>query len=595
MRTEEGIELRTANILLVEDEIGMRTTLCAILEDAGYRVTGLEKGAEALEMIKSRLFNVVITDIRLPDVDGMQILELAKETNPEVTVIMMTGYASLETAVEAVNEGAYAYFVKPVNMDEMKTTIVNALRQQRLSRENKRLVDNLQRSNKLLFEANEELQIEITERKRAEQELQEKNEQLDTQNEELQATEKKLRAFNEELQTSKERYRSLVDNTSDWIWEVDQNSIYTYASPKIKDLLGYEPEEVIGKTPFDFMHPDEVERVARIFRAGLESPEPLTGLEYTNLHKDGRLVVLETNSVPFFDADGRLCGYRGIDRDITERKRAEEDLQEKNEQLDAQNEELQSQAEELMAQQQELIEKTREVERVNQLKSEFLANMSHELRTPLNVIIGFSQLIMDEAPGKINKEQRQCLDDILGSSKHLLNLINEVLDLSKIESGKMELRLTNIALSEVIKPITSTVRRMVESRQQSLDVEIEEGLPQVHANRAKVRQVLINLVGNASKFTPEGGKVKIEAVRDGDWCQVSVIDNGIGIKKEDQERIFEPFCQLDNPLTKERSGTGLGLALVKQIIERHGGQIWVGSEYGKGSRFVFTLPLAESN
>ncbi|MBA7666885.1 Sensor histidine kinase RcsC [subsurface metagenome] len=281
--------------------------------------------------------------------------------------------------------------------------------------------------------------------------------------------------------------------------------------------------------------------------------------------------------------------------EVTERKKAERELQEKNEQLDAQHEELQSQTEELMTQQQELIEKTGEVERANQLKSEFLANMSHGLRTPLNVIIGFSELMGDEVPGKLNDEQRQCLDDIQSSGKHLLNLINKVLDLSKVESGKTKLNLTNLALSEVIESLARTMLPILAPRQQSLDVEVEEGLPLVHADKAKVKEVLFNLLSNAAKFTPDGGKLKIEAVREDNWCRVSVIDNGIGIKKEDQEQIFEPFYQLDNPLTKERGGTGLGLALVKQIIEKHGGQIRIESEYGRGSRFTFTLPLATTD
>jgi len=281
--------------------------------------------------------------------------------------------------------------------------------------------------------------------------------------------------------------------------------------------------------------------------------------------------------------------------EVTERKRAERELQEKNEQLDVQNEELQSQTEELMTQQQEIIEKREEVERANQLKSEFLANMSHELRTPLNVIIGFSELMMDEVPGKISEEQRQCLSDVLASSQHLLNLINEVLDLSKIESDKVELRLVNIALTEVVESLRSTTTHVLASRKQSLNVEIEEGLPPVHADEAKVKQVLINLLGNAAKFTPDGGKLKIEAVRQDNWCRVSVIDNGIGIKEEDRERVFEPFYRLDSPLAKVKSGTGLGLALVRQIIEKHSGQVWVESEYGKGSRFTFTLPLATTD
>ena len=379
-----------ATIMVVEDETDTRATLCGTLEDIGYRVIGLERGVDVLEMIRRSPFDAVITDIKLPDVGGMEILELAKEVNPDVAVMMTTDYASVEAAVNAVNEGAYAYFVKPVNMDEMKTTIANALKQQRLLQENKRLVESLQRSNKLLFEANEELK------------------------------------------------------------------------------------------------------------------------------------------------------------------------------------------------------------KATQAKSEFLANMSHELRTPLNAVIGFSELMIDEVPGGVNEEQRQCLADILSSGKHLLNLINDVLDLSKVESGKMRLRLADVALTDVIEPLRRSMMPMLAPRKQRLDVEVEQGLPPVHADRAKVRQVLLNLLSNSIRFTPDGGRLKIKAIKEDNWCQVSVIDSGIGIKKEDQELIFEPFCQLDNHLTREKGGTGLGLALVKQIIEKHGGQIWVESEYGKGSRFTFTLPLATS-
>lgn len=381
----------SATIIIVEDEKGARATLGGILADAGYKVVEVGAGTEALKLIQKSAFDAIITDIRLPDVGGMEILELAREINPDAAVIMMTGYASVETAVDAVNQGAYAYFVKPVNPDELKTALANALRQQRLSQENKRLVESLQHSNKLLFEANEELK------------------------------------------------------------------------------------------------------------------------------------------------------------------------------------------------------------KATQSKSEFMAHMSHELRTPLNVSIGFSELMLDEVPGKINEEQRQCLNDILASGRHLLNLINDILDLSKIESGKMELKLRNFSLLKLLDAMRRVMTPMLEAKEQELEVDVDEKVAIVYGDKDKVRQVLHNLFSNATKFTPDGGKLKIEAVRDSSWCRVSVIDNGIGIRCEDQPRLFESFCQLDNPLTEEKGGTGLGLTIARQIIERHGGQIWVESEYGKGSRFTFTLPLATTN
>lgn len=253
---------------------------------------------------------------------------------------------------------------------------------------------------------------------------------------------------------------------------------------------------------------------------------------------------------------------------------------------------LQEKARQLEAQKQKLVEKTREAEEASRHKSEFLTRMSHELRTPLNVIIGLSELTLDEVPGPLHGEQKQYLNDILASSIHILGLINEVLDLARIESGKMALNMADISLADIMELLRKAMMPILAPRKQSLKVKVEEGLPRVYADASRIRQVLFNLLSNAVKFTPDRGKLKVVAVRKGNWCQVSIIDNGIGIKKEEQKNIFEPFYQVANPLTKKKGGVGLGLAIVKQIVEKHGGRIWVESEYGKGSRFIFTLPLA---
>ncbi|MFC2020916.1 ATP-binding protein [Chloroflexota bacterium] len=543
------MKLMDATIIVVDDQSGTMSTLCGILmEDTGYKVIGLERGAEALEMIRRSSFDVVITDIRLPDVSGLEILEMAKEINPEAAVIMMTGYASMETAVDAVNQGAYAYFVKPVNPDEMKTTIANALKQQRLSLENKRLVESLQRANKLLLEANEGLQNEINGRKQAE-----------------------------------ELYRTLAESSPVGVY-IFQEGKFQFVNPQFQEYNGFNRNELLSMAPYELVHPEDRqqarENAVAMLRGNLISP-----YEFRAIGKDGEIIwALETvTSIHYKGKRATLGNFI----DITERKRMEQELQERNERLDAQNEEL-------IAQRQELIEKTEEVERATRLKSEFLANMSHELRTPLNVIIGFSELMMDGVPGKINSDQKQCLADVLASGQHLLGLINDVLDISKIESGKVELKPENVALNEVIASLTRIMMPILAPREQSLDVDIGKELPPVYADESELAQVLLNLVDNSSKFSPDGSKLKIEAVTEDGWCQVSVIDNGIGIKEEDYELVFEPFSRLDNHLARERGGTGLGLALVKQIVERYGGRIWMQSEYGKGSRFTFTLPLATS-
>jgi PAS domain S-box-containing protein len=394
----------------------------------------------------------------------------------------------------------------------------------------------------------------------------------------------------EELAKSEARYRSLVEEAGVSIARTDAEDRILSLNQAAAKLLGKEPEELIGKKVFNMFPKDMATRFSKEFRLAFKAGKTIMASD--KLEAAGQKIWVSTSLSPIRNEDNEVVAVMGVTRDITEQKRMETELQEKNEQLDAQNEALRLQSEELMAQQQELMEKTEEVARANQLKSEFLANMSHELRTPLNTIIGFSQLMLDGVPGAVNKEQQQCLSDVLDSSRHLLSLINEVLDLSKIESGRTELKQEALLLKEVVTSLARSMMPILRPRKQSLDVDIEEGLSPLYADKGKLVQVLRNLVANSSNFTPDGGKLKIKATSEDGWCQVSVIDNGAGIKAEDKERIFEPFCQLDYNLVRGKGGTGLGLAVVRQIIEKHGGQVWVEGDYGQGSQFTFTLPLA---
>jgi signal transduction histidine kinase len=237
----------------------------------------------------------------------------------------------------------------------------------------------------------------------------------------------------------------------------------------------------------------------------------------------------------------------------------------------------------------EIEEKGRQIEAANRHKSEFLANMSHELRTPLNAIIGFSEVLLDPTLKVSEEDQSQFLTDVLSSGKHLLGLINEVLDLAKIEAGKMELQIEPALLSDILNAVQNTMRSLAVKK--AIDLKFEsDPLPEPFPmDGARVKQVLLNLVGNAVKFTPEGERVWVRAgAKDGTVC-VEVGDTGPGIPVEDQERIFLEFQQAGSDAGKPQ-GTGLGLALAKKFIEMHGGKIWLESEVGKGSRFFFTLP-----
>jgi len=384
----------------------------------------------------------------------------------------------------------------------------------------------------------------------------------------------------EALRAAEQNFRNSLDNSPLGIRIINAEGETIYANRAILDIYGYRSVEEFKSIPAVERHTLQsyAERQERVSKRKAGEPVP-DRFEQSIIRKDGEVRHLEVfNREVFWGGEKQ---FQLIYQDITEKKRAEE----------------------------EISAKSRQIEVASRAKSEFLAHMSHELRTPLNVIIGFTELMLDGVTGRLKKEQRQCLNDVLSSGQQLLGLISGVLDLSKIESGRMELRLRNIDLPGVIESLRSQILPVLRPRKQKLEVDVEKGLPLVHADKSRVRQVLLNLLSNATKFTADGGKLlnllsnatkftadggklKIEVASEDSWCRVSVIDSGIGIREDDQKKIFEPFTQLDGSLAREGGGTGLGLSIVRQIVERHGGRIWVDSEYGRGSRFSFTLPLA---
>jgi two-component system, NtrC family, sensor kinase len=238
----------------------------------------------------------------------------------------------------------------------------------------------------------------------------------------------------------------------------------------------------------------------------------------------------------------------------------------------------------------EIEEKGRQIEAANRHKSEFLANMSHELRTPLNAIIGFSEVLQERLFGELNDKQAEYTDDILTSGRHLLSLINEILDLSKVEAGRMELELATFDLPLAIDNARTFVRERATKHGINLDVTIDERLGDFVGDERKIKQILLNLLSNAVKFTPEGGRIGINARQTDDSVEISVSDTGVGIAPEDQPKIFEEFRQVGSDNAKKVEGTGLRLTLAKKFVELHGGKIWVKSEVGNGAMFTFTLP-----
>ena len=248
---------------------------------------------------------------------------------------------------------------------------------------------------------------------------------------------------------------------------------------------------------------------------------------------------------------------------------------------------------ELAASNREIAEKSHQLEVASQHKSEFLANMSHELRTPLNAVIGFSEVLLQRMFGDLNDKQDEYLKDIYASGQHLLSLINDILDLSKIEAGRMELEMTDFDFPTTLDSTLTLIRERAGRRGIALHLSVDERLGQMRADERKIRQVVLNVLSNAIKFTPEGGRIEVAAVPRDEFVEVSVSDTGVGIAPEDQEAVFEEFRQVGTA-AKKVEGTGLGLALSRKFIELHGGRIWVQSQVGIGSTFTFTIPARRS-
>jgi signal transduction histidine kinase len=238
----------------------------------------------------------------------------------------------------------------------------------------------------------------------------------------------------------------------------------------------------------------------------------------------------------------------------------------------------------------EIGEKGKQLEIASQHKSQFLANMSHELRTPLNAILGYTELILDNIYGDTPDKMRGVLERVASNGKHLLGLINDVLDLSKIEAGQFTLSLTDYSIKNVVQSVFSVVESLATAKQLALKTEVPPGLPSAHGDERRLTQVLLNLVGNAIKFTDKGEVAIGASVSDGSYT-LSVHDTGPGIAEADRSKIFEEFQQADSSATKKKGGTGLGLSISKRIVEMHGGRIWIDSTVGQGSTFSFTVPL----
>jgi PAS domain S-box-containing protein len=529
---------RPLHVLFVDDR-PEDVERCAVdLRQAGFAVLAerVASAAEVSDRLRETAYDVVLTEHEIPGCTWREVLKIVQPQGVGIPVIVVTSKVAEEIGVRAIDEGASDCILKD-RLVRLAPAVRRALRARDY-------------------------------RTRAQQEAS----HLHTRAEEARA----------EAQAAT-RYWRLWESAPDAILEVDREGRIVLINAEAERLFRYSREELVGM-PVELLIPDRFRTGHSRYR-GHYSEHPSTrpmgsGLELWARRKDGAEFAVDINLSPVEPETGDrvMC----VVRDVTEKKRAQEEIRLLNLHLERRSEELAASLKELEV-------RNRDVEKANRLKSEFLASMSHELRTPLNSIIGFGDLLAEGRAGDLNQKQKRFLGHIQNGARHLLELINDILDLSKIEAGRLELRYETFgvvpALNEVlasVKPLATTKSILLESAAEDV---------QVYADRVRFKEILYNLISNALKFTPDTGRVWVESgVRDG-LLYMSVCDTGIGIPTEEHHSIFDKFHQVAASTKGVREGTGLGLAITKRLIELHGGRIWLESEPGKGSQFHFVLPL----
>jgi PAS domain S-box-containing protein len=392
----------------------------------------------------------------------------------------------------------------------------------------------------------------------------------------------------ETLKASEAKFRNLVENAAAGILITVPEGQVVSANKAAMKMFGFTSEEEIGVTtsPARYANPEDRKRLLEM----VNEKGAAKGFEAQMLRLDDTLFWASLNVITQRAESGTIQ-LVSIIEDITDRKKAEVELARLNEELRSFNVQLEAKVDERT---QQLENAVIEARASNQAKSEFLASMSHELRTPLNAIIGFSQVLQAQYFGNLNQKQSEYIQDILVSGRHLLSLINDILDLSKIEAGKMELEESAVKIAEVLRNSLVMIKEKAQAHRLNLEVKIAEEIEnlEISGDERKLKQVMFNLLSNAAKFTPDGGSIRVEAREADGSLIVSVRDTGIGISAKEKARLFEAFYQASGGIKDKTPGTGLGLKITRSIIEKHGGRIWVESEgVGKGSRFSFSLPI----
>jgi len=370
-----------------------------------------------------------------------------------------------------------------------------------------------------------------------------------------------FRKVENEIREREVQYRNLADSGLALIWACGKDKMCNYFNEPWLKFRGRTLEEEFGEGWMEGVHPDDLESCISIFSDSFDRRERFD-IDYRLRYVNGEYRWIRDMGTPNYDSKGEFVGYIGHCFDITEQKNLER----------------------------ELIRAKEEAESANLLKTSFLSNMSHEIRTPLNSIIGFSGLLLMEKAGTINEEQKKQLSIIKLSGNHLLSIINDILDLSKIEAGKFDFLYEPVNIMEIVEEAVNIENTQIKEKNLELKIIHSRNPIIMETDRQRFRQILINLLDNAVKFT-EKGCVQIDCSTQEEYVKIQINDSGIGIEKEDLDKLFTPFNRLENYLTRKSTGSGLGLAITRKMVEMLGGKIYVHSKKGIGSSFIVELPV----
>ncbi len=491
--------LDQANILVVDDDQTIRDGCSRILSKSGWRVIAAENGQKGLDEIRSLRgeIDVVLLDLMMPGLSGMEVLEQSLQTDPDLLVIVITGYATVESAVEAMKRGAYDFIAKPFTPDQLRIVVKRASERRALQKEAAFL---------------------------------------------RQEREKSLR----DIATEKSKIKTIIHSMGDGVLVCDQDGSIVLTNPAANRMLQPAEDNLLGKLLAETHLPSEL---ASAIDKSLKARETT----FASISQELSLgateeVHLRAHTAPVRNDVGEIMGAVTVLQDISYLKE------------------------------------------LDKMKSEFIAMVAHELRAPIAAVEQQLTVILNKMAGEVTEKQEQLLSRAKERTKGLLDLIKDLLDLSKIEAGKMVQYKEPLSLHEVIQRVVDLMREEAEHKKIDLQFMGSAETPLIHADRNSMEEIFTNLISNAIKYTPEKGKVRVVLCEERGFVKASVSDTGIGIEEENLSRIFDKFYRVKTKETRQIVGTGLGLSIVKSIVAAHLGSISVESKVGAGTTFTILLP-----